>query len=100
MSLSSAAELMGSVFTLLAPGQEDREDPCQELFLGGIAEILDKDWGYCDQSVSQDCSPLVKDAQETYFNGDTCDSQDIGEKSYFSRIILFLLFSFTPSRIS
>lgn len=79
--LSLAAELMGSVFTLLAPGQEHREDPCQEIFLGGISEILDKDWGHRNQSVSQDCPPLVKDAQESYFSGDTCDSQDFGEKS-------------------
>lgn len=44
VSLSSAAELMGSVFTPLAPGQEHREDPClEEIFLGGISEILDKD---------------------------------------------------------
>lgn len=44
VSLSSAAELMGFVFTPLAPGQEHREDPClEEIFLGGISEILDKD---------------------------------------------------------
>lgn len=83
---------MGSVSTLLAPGQEHREDPCPEIFLGGISEILDKDWGHHNQSVSQDCAPLVKDAQESYFSGDTCHSQDIGEKSYFSRIILFYFF--------
>lgn len=99
VSVSSAAELMGSVFTLLAPGQEHREDPCQEIFLGGISEILDNNWGHRDQFVSQGCPPLVKDVQESYFSGDTCDSQDFEEKSYFSRIILFLLLSFTPSCI-
>lgn len=99
VSLSRPAQLMGFVFTLLAPGWKHREDLCQEIFLDGISGLLDKDWGHCDQSVSQDCPPLVKDAQESYFSGDACDRQDYGEKRYFSRIILFLLLSFTPSCI-